>query len=292
MNDNKDYINTFIKRQRIISIICISFVLLSSTISAMAVSAYLYNSNEVSYNNNASGITSTNVQGAIDELYGHVTDYTSMDTRVSALEGDWSSDKSFLKIKSAGSDTGILINNSSNVNRGRILFSPSANSLYIDSHDSTGTWGKGELSIRGKPITLNATNGGTGDINLNGNVKINGKAINNCGTWTPKLYDYTTYVRDLPASTYCEFGSIVVANINTNNPNLSGINTMMQIRNLPMDEVWGGNIYIGGMTGAGSDRTFQTATYVYPRPNIKSSDITDAATAPGWFTLLIIGKKN
>ena len=74
------------KKERLVLIACVIMLFLSSIVNAMAVSAYLYNSNEVSYNNNASGITSTNVQGAIDELYGHVTDYTSMDTRVSKLE--------------------------------------------------------------------------------------------------------------------------------------------------------------------------------------------------------------
>ena len=166
MNDNKEYINTFIKRQRIISIISIVFILLSSTVSAMAVSAYLYNSNEVSYNNNASGISSTNVQGAIDELYGHVTDYTSMDTRVSALEGHFLNnptsyfDGGWLVMKSTGTgNRGVRLYDSSNVERGRVDFVPSENITRIVANGSSGTdsagWGKGTLKLIGNPVQIN-----------------------------------------------------------------------------------------------------------------------------------------
>ena len=183
MNDNKEYINKFIKRQRIVSIISIVFILLSSTISAMAVSAYLYNSNEVSYNNNASGITSNNVQGAIDELYGHVTDYTSMDTRVSALENRWgtgthSVDSNWLTIKNNGTaDRGIIIKDASNVNRATFRYDPDISTTRLVGHDSSGTAGQGGLKIVGKPITIDATSGGAGNINLNGNVKVNGENL-------------------------------------------------------------------------------------------------------------------
>ena len=180
MNDNKDYINTFIKRQRIISIICISFVLLSSTISAMAVSAYLYNSNEVSYNNNASGITSTNVQGAIDELYEHATDYTSMNTRVSSLESKWSSDGRWflVGISPVAGTHGIEIRDSNNLIRSQVYYSPSDGSTNIKANDANGNGGQARLDLIGKPIYIAANTGGAGDINLNGNVKFNGTNIN------------------------------------------------------------------------------------------------------------------
>ena len=190
MKDNKDYINTFIKRQRIISIICISFVLLSSTISAMAVSAYLYNSNEVSYNNNASGISSTNVQGAIDELYEHATDYTSMNTRVSALEGYFKNNPTsyfdggsneWLRMgidNSIVGNRGIRIYGANNKIRTQFYHDGGSNVTELNSYDSSGASGQGELKIVGKPININATSGGSGDINLNGNVKINGNELN------------------------------------------------------------------------------------------------------------------
>ena len=193
MNDEnyyKEYINEYmnkhinktIKKCRIISIIGIVFILLSSTISVMAVSAYLYNSNEVSYNNNASGISSTNVQGAIDELYGHVTDYTSMDTRVSALEGHFKNsstiefDSNWATIGKGDTtnEKGYLLYNGT-TNRGQFYYAPSVDRTYLASNSSSGSWGQGKLDIVAKPITLGATTGGAGDINLNGNVKINNK---------------------------------------------------------------------------------------------------------------------
>ena len=161
MNDNKDYINTFIKRQRIISIICISFVLLSSTISAMAVSAYLYNSNEVSYNNNASGITSTNVQGAIDELYGHVTDYTTLNEKFdnkfrSNTTGYFAGNWVTIGENNTENEKGYLFYNGT-AKRGQFYYAPSTDRTYISSNNSSGTWGKGILELVGDPVMINGT---------------------------------------------------------------------------------------------------------------------------------------
>ena len=166
MNDEnyyKEYINKFIKRQRIISIISIVFILLSSTISVMAVSAYLYNSNEVSYNNNASGITSTNVQGAIDELYEHATDYTSMNTRVSSLEGVIKSNSTSelsgntLRIAKNANDTSWsgLINYYQGKQRTALYYDPSLDSTMLEARNSTEATGSGILNLKGTPIKIN-----------------------------------------------------------------------------------------------------------------------------------------
>ena len=178
------------KKERIVLIISLVIMSLSSIVSAMAVSSYLYNSNEVSYNNNASGITSTNVQGAIDELYGHVTDYTSMDTRVSALEGNFADkfknnstsyfeggSNEWLRMgidNSIVGNRGIRIYGANNKIRTQFYHDGGSNVTELNSYDSSGASGQGELKIVGKPININATSGGTGDINLNGNVKVNG----------------------------------------------------------------------------------------------------------------------
>ena len=63
------------KIKNIILIIAISLII--NLASAYATN-YLFSSNEVSYNNNSSGITSDNVQGAIDELYEEATNYSEM----------------------------------------------------------------------------------------------------------------------------------------------------------------------------------------------------------------------
>ena len=46
----------------------------------------MYQSNIVGYDNTTSGLNSTNVQGALDEVYSAATDYTDVITRLSALE--------------------------------------------------------------------------------------------------------------------------------------------------------------------------------------------------------------
>ena len=159
------------KKMKIVFILSIVMMFVSSIVSAFAVSAYLYNSNEVSYNNNASGITSTNVQGAIDELYEHATDYTSMNTRVSALEGRFLYDTQsyfsgingyeWLTIQntssaSVGKDRGIAIHDSDNKRRGDFYYSPSGSgNITLDSRNSGGTVGSGELNLKGNPVQIN-----------------------------------------------------------------------------------------------------------------------------------------
>ena len=66
-------------KKRIINGLIIFIVILSiSTITAYATSTYLYNSEDVSYDHGTNSIESDNVQGAIDELYEHATDYTEI----------------------------------------------------------------------------------------------------------------------------------------------------------------------------------------------------------------------
>ena len=59
-------------------------VVLASGVSYATVT--MYASNTVSYDNTTSGLNSTNVQGALDEIYVAATDYTSINSRLTALE--------------------------------------------------------------------------------------------------------------------------------------------------------------------------------------------------------------
>ena len=59
-------------------------VALASGVSYATVT--MYASNTVSYDNTMSGLNSTNVQGALDEIYAAATDYTDVVTRLSAVE--------------------------------------------------------------------------------------------------------------------------------------------------------------------------------------------------------------
>ena len=73
------------KKERVVLVIGIITILISSIISVYAAN-YIYNSNEVEYDNTNKNITSTNVQGAIDELYVDANNYSSINTRVTNLE--------------------------------------------------------------------------------------------------------------------------------------------------------------------------------------------------------------
>ena len=76
---------SFIKRysQLIISLIIVITVTLASVYAAST----LYESNVVSYDNTSSGLTSGNVQDALDELYGHVAEViVNIKTTVTALK--------------------------------------------------------------------------------------------------------------------------------------------------------------------------------------------------------------
>ena len=67
----------FKSKENIIFFIGMFFIFICSFVSVYAAN-YLYDSAEVSYDNNISGITSDNVQGAIDELYQDANDYSSI----------------------------------------------------------------------------------------------------------------------------------------------------------------------------------------------------------------------
>ena len=82
----KEEIKKIVKSPLLIVIVAVVIISIIGTSYALGDNNYLYNSNAVNYNNNESGLQSTNVQGAIDELLTHATDYTSMDERVTALE--------------------------------------------------------------------------------------------------------------------------------------------------------------------------------------------------------------
>ena len=150
------------KKIKIILILCIVMLFVSSMVSVMAVSAYLYNSNEVSYNNNASGITSSNVQGAIDELYEHATDYTNMNTRVSALEGYFKNNPtsyfegSALRVGINSSSNSSLILYKNGTKRLQLWPYESSDQAGIQAYASDGTT-TGPLNLIGNPIRINGT---------------------------------------------------------------------------------------------------------------------------------------
>ena len=133
------------KKEKIVFIISLIIMTLSSMVSAFAVSAYLYNSNEISYNNSQSGIQSTDVEGAINELYGHATDYTEIK-------------KYFINnptIDFNGSWLNFYVNGK---NRMALGVSGSSGTSTISAKNANGENGKGTLDLRGNPVQINGTN--------------------------------------------------------------------------------------------------------------------------------------
>ena len=142
-------------------------VLVSGLISVSA-NSDLFSSNEVIYENNKSGLSSTNVQGAVDELYAAATDYSDIDSRLKRVESSViaatdSNNNNYSVIDntqyinlgrngSSGQPTSIqfLYNN---ISRGSISYDNSG--LTISSSDTNGKAGNGPININGNPVTIN-----------------------------------------------------------------------------------------------------------------------------------------
>ena len=72
------------KNMKIMLILLLDIALISG--STYAATTYLLNSADVGYDNSSSSLISTNVQGALDELYTKSTDYSAYESRLSTLE--------------------------------------------------------------------------------------------------------------------------------------------------------------------------------------------------------------
>ena len=78
--------NIWKKNARLLFIVLLDIFIISGATYAATT---MYASNMVSYDNTTSGLNSTNVQGAMDELYGVATNYTDVIARLSALENNF-----------------------------------------------------------------------------------------------------------------------------------------------------------------------------------------------------------
>ena len=172
-------------KERIVFLIGVVSIFFSSIISVFAAN-YLYSSSEVSFDNSSSGISSDNVQGAIDELYQNASDYSSLDSRIGVLEGRWKNGATSVFNKATAGD-GLEVgktNTSGNTYidlyynnkiRANLYYTPGSDKMILNSSDESGASATGALEIRGKSITLYSPS--NGNINLNGNVKVNGTSI-------------------------------------------------------------------------------------------------------------------
>ncbi|MBQ9024558.1 MAG: hypothetical protein IJ105_04975 [Bacilli bacterium] len=167
---NKTQVLSSYNKERIIFLIGVVSIFFSSIISVFAAN-YLYSSSEVSFDNSSSGISSDNVQGAIDELYQNASDYSSLDSRIGALEGHFTAngDRSVVGTNSSTADRGYYVKDHSGVSRAAFLYNDSAENVSLVSYNSTGTWNNfGPLALYGSTI------------DLRGNpVKVNGTSLSN-----------------------------------------------------------------------------------------------------------------
>ncbi len=67
-------------------LILIVFITVVIASGATYAATTMYDSNIVGYDNTTSGLRSTNVQSALDEVYSAATDYTSVNTRLTDVE--------------------------------------------------------------------------------------------------------------------------------------------------------------------------------------------------------------
>ena len=93
------------------------------------------------------------------------------------------------------------------------------------------------------------------------------------GTWTPKLYDADTYIKDLAPQPYYKIGNLVFSQVVANIGNSVTFSAMLQIRNLPAPKVLMGTFSgIDPLTWEDvADHYLQGNVYngrIYIRPNL------------------------
>lgn len=92
------------------------------------------------------------------------------------------------------------------------------------------------------------------------------------GTWTPKLYDYETYKRDMPPQTYIKIGRLYVLFLLESPFQSTAFNTMIQIRNSPCPHIFSGTVYVSTVAGAGGTWAVQgDGSNIYLRPNYQGT---------------------
>lgn len=154
MNFNKKKIN----------IICIFIAMITSSITAVGATTYLYNSNEVGYTNTT--VTGDNVQTAIDEIHTESTNYVELKQKLNKLEAYFPSYTSggttYHPYSNAGANLGMVSGSYearmrfdyNGVDRAHFVSDVDSNGLRIVSNDASGTWGQGTINLKGNPVKI------------------------------------------------------------------------------------------------------------------------------------------
>lgn len=197
-------------------------------------------------------------------------------------------------VQAENSNTGVKLNldTGSSANHGLYSYG------YYDgsSFHSAAGWmiyrnSSGNVIVNGKAENVTGTvavaNGGTGATNA-------ATALSNLGalpadtitfgTWTPKIYDYETYKRDMAPQNYVKIGRLYVLFLLESPFQSTTFNTMIQIRNSPCPYVYGGMVYAAVVSGQGGTWTVQgSGPNIYLRPNYQGT------LSGGWFQGVFFG---
>lgn len=162
------------------------------------------------------------------------------------------------------------------------------------TNTATQTYSKGDFVVVNgvlQKVIASISNGDSFSSGTNITPAVAMNVIKSMGahkTFTAKLYDYNTYIRDIPNQWYWKIGELIIVLIETTWNHTDDIQTMVEIRDLPCNVV-SGVCYIANLSGTayGADRTIQgSGQWAYIRPNLKSSEMNNT---DGVFQLLIFG---
>lgn len=185
-------------------------------------------------------------------------------------------------IRAESSTTGEVIALASNISANHGIYSYG----YYDgnSYHNSAKWmiyrnSSGDVIVNGNAENVTGTvavaNGGTGATTAAAALTNLGALPANTitsGTWTPKIYDYETYRRDMAPQVYIKIGRLYVLFLYENPFQSTTFNTMIQIRNSPCPHISGGTVYVASASGAGGTWTVQGSnTNIYLRPNYQGT---------------------
>lgn len=95
--------------------------------------------------------------------------------------------------------------------------------------------------------------------------------VTEIGKWDAHIYDYETYLRTVSNCEYRKIGDLYIARL-SGFIDLSGIDTMLQIRNLPFNNCIGGTIYI-------ADSQLPNRTAIYIQPSYQNAYVRENLTS-------------
>ena len=145
--------------------------------TSYAANVYLYDSKDVSYNNTTSGIVSTDVQGAIDEVYAAATDYNSMNTRVTNIESQiYPVGSIYISVNNTNPST-IFGGTWERFGKGKTLVGLDENDTDYDTSEGTGGAKSVTISTDNLPVhnhSIPALSGSTTAANSVGSTTTDG----------------------------------------------------------------------------------------------------------------------